>query len=282
MASSIWKGHISFGLVSIPIILYSAEKRSELRFHLLDSRNKSRIHYERINDETGKEVPWNKIVKAFEYDKNSYVILNEEDFKRAAPKATKTIDIKNFVNYNEMSFMYFERPYYLAPDKAGEKGYVLLREALKKTKKVAIAKIIIRERQHLAAILPMENALILNLLRFKQELLPAKDFPIPQENIKAYHLLANELKMAESLVESMTENWNPAQYHDDYRDTLMKWIEARTKQGKTTHAKKSAVREEEPTKTLDFMSALKKSLANAKRTPPKSHTKSHHKSSRSK
>lgn len=281
MPSSIWKGHISFGLVSIPIILYSAEKRHELRFHLLDSRNQSRIHYERINDENGKEVPWDKIVKAFEYDKNSYVVLSPEDFKLAAPKATKTIDIKNFVNYSDISFMYFEKPYYLTPDKAGEKGYSLLRETLKKTKKVAIAKIVIREREYLAAILPMENALVLNLLRFAQEVLPLKDFNIPEGNLKDYHILPNELKMAEALVESMSEKWNPKQYHDDYREALMKWIEQKTTHGKTKRTKKSAD-EEIPAKTLDFMAALKKSLANAKRTPAKSHAKHHHKPGRAK
>jgi len=282
MPSSIWKGHISFGLVSIPIVLHSAEKRQELRFHLLDSRDQSRIHYERINDTTGKEVPWDKIVKAFEYDKNSYVVLNPEDFKRAAPKATKTIDIKNFVNYSDINFMYFEKPYYLAPDRAGEKGYALLRETLKKTKKVAIAKIVIREREYLAAILPMENALVLNLLRFAQEILPTKEFNIPEGDLKDYHILPNELKMAEALVASMTAKWQPKLYHDDYRDALMKWIEQKTlHHGKTKKAKVTA-EEKTPAKTLDFMAALKKSLANAKRTPSKSHAKQHHKPSRHK
>jgi len=170
MQRPIWKGHISFGLVSIPVSLYSAEKRVDLHFHMLDSRNLKRIRYERVNDDTGKEVPWTQVVKAFEFDKNNYVILSDDDFKQAAPKAIKSIDIEDFTNLSDIDYLYFERPYYLVPDKSGEKGYVLLREGLKKTKKVGIAKVVIRAKQYLAAVMPGEYSLILNLLRFNQEL----------------------------------------------------------------------------------------------------------------
>jgi DNA end-binding protein Ku len=268
MTNPIWNGHISFGLVNIPISLYSAEKRSEIRFHLLDSRNKAKIHYERINDETGQEVPWNKIVKAFEYDKKNYVVLDQEDFKRAAPEATKSIDIENFVRLSEIEPIYFERPYLLVPEKAGEKGYVLLREVLQKTKKVAVAKVVLRERQYLAILMPIDNALMINLIRFKQELRSFTEFHLPEENIKAYKISSQELKMAEQLVESMTSRWKPEQYHDDYREALMQWIEQ-----KATHKKsprKTKVKEELPDNVMDFMAALKKSLQKTKKTSTKS------------
>jgi DNA end-binding protein Ku len=268
MANAIWKGHIAFGLVSIPIALYTAEKRTELHFHLLDSRNQARVRYERINDETGKEVPWDKIVKAFEFDKNNYVVLSNEDFKRAAPTATKTIDIENFVNLEDINPTYFERPYYLVPDKVGEKGYVLLRETLHNTKKVGIAKVVIREKQYLAALMPMSHALVLNLLRFKQELIAMNEFPMPDQNLKNYHITDTELKMAEQLVASMTQSWQPEIYHDDYRETLLNWIEEKASQGRKKKPKEKIV-EQASAKTIDFMAALKKSLENTKKAPAK-------------
>lgn len=268
MTNPIWNGHISFGLVNIPISLYAAEKRSEIRFHLLDSRNKAKIHYERVNDDTGQEVPWNKIVKAFEYDKKNYVVLNQDDFKRAAPEATKSIDIENFVHLSEIEPIYFERPYLLVPEKTGEKGYVLLREVLQKTAKVAVAKVVLRERQYLSVVMPIANALMLNLIRFKQEIKPFNEFHLPEENIKKYKISPQEIKMAEKLVESMTSRWKPEQYHDDYREALMQWIEQ-----KATHKKsqrKPKVKEELPENVMDFMAALKKSLQKTKKLSTKS------------
>lgn len=262
----IWKGHISFGLVSIPVEVYSAEKRTELHFHLLDSRNKARIHYSRINDETGKEVPWDKIVKAFEYSKDKYVILDDADFKQAAPAVTKTIDIESFVNINEIDYVFFEKPYYLVPEKTGEKGYILLRETLKKTKKVGIAKVVIREKQYLAAILPVKNAILLNLLRFNQEIRPLEDFHFPDKSLKTYRISDKEIAMAEQLVKGMSGKWEPEAYHDDYREKLLKWIEKKRKtRNKTVTAEKEVSYADN---TIDFMAALKKSLESVKHAEP--------------
>ncbi len=271
MTNPIWNGHISFGLVNIPISLYSAEKRTELHFHLLDVRNQARVRYERINDDTGKEVPWNKVVRAYELEKNNYVVLNDEDFKRAAPEATKTIDIETFVDQAEIDPIYFERPYYLVPDKVGEKGYVLLRETLRKTKKVAIAKVVIREKQYLAALIPIEHALVLNLIRFQQELRSLSEFSIPDKNLKAYKVQPQELKMAEQLVESMVQKWQPSHYHDDYREALLKWIEKKVSQGKIKKPPKIKEEEAIPANVIDFMAALKGSLKNVKKKSLNNH-----------
>ncbi len=273
MTNAIWKGHITFSLVSIPIALYSAENRTELHFHLLDSRDQARVRYERINDETGKEVPWDKVIKAFEFDKNNYVVLSSEDFKRAAPKEIKTIDIENFVYMDEINPIYFERPYYLIPDKGGEKGYVLLRETLTKNKKIAIAKVVIRDKQYLAALMPLENALVINLLRFQQELISMENFAFPTKDAKDYNLNPSELKMAEQLIDTMTEKWQPEKYHDDYREKLFKWIEEKAS---TQKVKKPQEKEEAgAAKTIDFMAALKKSLEAKGKIKDKTNAKFH-------
>ncbi len=268
MADAIWKGHISFGLITIPISIYSAEKHAELHFHFLDSRNQARVRYERINEETGKQVPWNNIVKALEITKDNYVILDEEDFKHAAPKSTKMINIENFINHAEIDPIYFERPYYLVPDPSAEKGYVLLRETLERTQKIAIAKIVIREKQHLAALLPMKNALILNLLRFQQQLYAPEDFSIPGEEIETYNITLQELKMAEELINNRSQKWAPEKYHDDYQAALFKWINKKISESRIK--KTNEIREETPSsKTTDFMLALKRSLQNVKRKTSK-------------
>jgi DNA end-binding protein Ku len=279
MQNPIWKGNISFGLVSISVALYSAEKRFDLHFHLLDSRDKARIHYARINDETGKEVPWDQIVKGYEYNKNNYVILKPEDFKRAAPEVTKTIEIKEFVNSDEIDYIYFDKPYYLIPEKSGEKGYVLLREGLKKENKTGIGKVVIREKEYLAAVMAKDDALILHLLRFYQEVKQADEFILPQKPLKSYHISEKEIKMAQQLIDGMTEKWKPESYHDDYRDALRKWIEDKYSHGKKVHVEK---KEEEPVmgKTLDFMAALKKSLKDVKKESSKVSSSHKHKTMR--
>ena len=214
------------------------------------------------------------LLNAFEFDKNNYVVLSKEDFRQAAPKATKTIDIENFINIDEITPVYFERPYYLIPDKGGEKGYVLLRETLKNNKKVAVAKVVIREKQYLAILMPMGDALILNLIRFKQELLPISDFSVPTQKLKDYHITPAELKMAEQLVNSMTEKWHPEKYHDDYRETLLKWIEEKASKAKIKKPKEA---EPETAKTIDFMAALKRSLEKTNKKSIKDTTHPHHK-----
>src|SRR5687768_6241532 len=165
MARPIWKGHISFGLVNVPVTLYSGEQRADLSFRLLDSRNAARIRYERVNEETGEEVPWDKIIKGYEYDNGNYVLLSDEEIENASPELTRTIEIEQFVDMQDIDVRYFDKPYVLVPDKKGEKGYVLLREAIREAGKAGIAKVVIRARQYLAALIAQGDALVLQLLR---------------------------------------------------------------------------------------------------------------------
>lgn len=257
----IWKGHISFGLISIPIEILSAEKRNDLHFVLLDSRNKARIYYQRMNEETGEEVPWNEIVKAYEAKDNGYVIMEEEDFKRAAEntEVAQVIGIEDFVDHDHVNPIYYEKPYYLVPGKGGEKGYVLLHEVLKNTHKVAIAKVVIRTRQYLAAVLPYENSLILDLLHFDQELRKPDEYELPEMDLKKHKVTPKELQIAEQLVESMTVKWKPQKYHDEYRETLRNYIKEKMKTGVPPKKEKHA-RPAKGAKVIDFVDLLKKSL----------------------
>lgn len=263
----IWKGHISFGLVNVPVTLYPAEKRAELSFHLLDSANTSRVRYERVNTETGEEVPWNRIVKGFEYDKGSYVLISDEDFKRAAPEATKTIDIESFVDLDDIDPIFFDKPYYLEPGKSGAKGYVLLRETLRETNKVGIARVVIRTRQYLAAMAPRENALVLNLMRYQVEVRPLKELDLPGTP-SSVKVTKQELKMAHTLVESMSRPWDPSEYEDEYRKTLMDWIEKRIESGDFERAPEADEPEDAPA-PINLMEALKKSVAKSSKPATK-------------
>jgi DNA end-binding protein Ku len=260
MAQAIWKGHISFGLVSIPVALYSGERRTDLHFRMLDSRNQARIRYERVNDDTGDEVPWEEIVKGFEYDKGNYVLLSPEDFEQAAPETTRSIDIESFVDLAEIEYRYFEKPYYLVPtDKP--KGYVLLRDTLAAADMAGIAKVVIRSRPHLAALIASGDALVLNMLRFQQELRSADDFKLPTGERKSYKISKKEQDMARQLVESMSAAWDPSAYHDDYRQALLDYIERKAKKGKTAAepgAKKTA---KKSAKVIDLTERLRKSVA---------------------
>ncbi|MBA2654673.1 MAG: Ku protein [Gammaproteobacteria bacterium] len=255
----IWKGQISFGLINIPVELYSAAKKTDLQFKLLDSRNKAKVRYERVNEKTGRDVPWSEIVKAYEVDKKNYVILEEEDFKNAAIENTQTFEIEDFIDRKSLDCTYFEKPYYLVPTQRSEKGYVLLREVLKKKEEVAIGKVIIRTRQYLAALLPHDDVLMLNILRFAEELRDTTGLNVPKGGIKEYKITAKEVEMAEKLVESMTVKWNPKKYHDNYRDALMAWIKKKAKHG---HIPMPAKQEEEgkSAEIVDFMELLKKSI----------------------
>ncbi len=266
MARPIWKGHISFGLVNVPVVLFSAERRTDLQFNLLDSRNHARIRYERVNEVTGEEVPWRDVVKGYEYDDGSYVLLDEEDFKRAAVEATQTVEIKAFVDKDAIDHVYFDRPYYLLPGKKGEKGYVLLRETLKRSKKVGIAKVVIRARQHLAALIPMEHALVLDLLRFAQELRGFEDFEFPSGSLKEYKVSTQEIELGRKLIEAMTADWEPEQYHDEYRDALMKWIDKKIESGEIEPAAPAGEEEEEEgPDIINLTEQLKKSVAQSKK-----------------
>jgi DNA end-binding protein Ku len=268
-ARPIWTGAISFGLLNIPVQLMPAERHVDLRFHLLDSRNKQRVRYERVNAETGEEVPWKDIVKAFEYRKGSYVVLEEEDLREAAPDSKESVDIEAFIDPTELSLKYFDRPYYLVPTRKAEKGYVLLRETLREQKKGGLARVVIRTREYLALVLPEDAALVLFLLRFPQELVEAEEYAFPDASLRSYKIAPRELEMAQQLVASMTQPWKPNEHRDEFRERLRKVIEARTRKG--GRKVKAAVSEPaEPTSAnvVDFMALLRKSIEDKRRTPP--------------
>lgn len=261
MARPIWKGHISFGLINIPVTLYPAEQRSELRFNLIDARNNAKVRYQRVNDRTGAEVPWENIVKGYEYDENEYVLLGDADFKQADVKATQTIEIEDFVPLEKLDPMYFDKPYYLVPAKAGVKGYVLLRETLKKTKKAGVARVVIRTREYIAALYPKGRALVLDLLRYASELRNEPDDDFPSENIEEFKVSAREIEMAERFIEAMTGTWQPEKYKDQYRERLLAWIEKKAKTGMVKVAEEEPVAEEAAsTMPEDIMQLLRKSL----------------------
>ncbi len=262
MARPIWKGSISFGLVNIPISLHTAEERSELHFKMLDKRNNSEIHYKKINAETGEQVPAEDIVKGYKYSGEDYVVLTDEDFKRAAVEATQMIEIADFVPLESIEYKYFEKPYYVVPGKKAEKGYVLLREVLKRTGKVAISKVVIRSRQYLAALIPQGDALVLNIMRYYDELRDPAEYNFPEGSIEQYKVSEKELQIAEMLVESMTSEWDPRQYHDDYREALMKWIEKKAEAGGAMPPQEVETKKETG-KVVDMMDLLKKSVEQA-------------------
>lgn len=269
MSHAIWKGHISFGLVNIPVVLYSAEKPNDLHFKLLDSKNLAKIHYQRVNEDTGKEVAWDNIVKGYEYDDGQYVVLTNEDFDEVASKNLKLIEIEDFIPKDAISFVFFETPYYLLPDKRGEKGYVLLREILSKTKKVGIARVMIRSRQYLAAIIPYGDAVVLNIIRYAHELKKPKEFELPDKDIASYKISKKEMEIAQQLVESMTTSWKPEHYKDEYHDALLKLIDTRVASGKQISHKKSKKVTVKQTNVVDFMELLKKSVQQKKKTASK-------------
>jgi DNA end-binding protein Ku len=267
MARSIWKGSISFGLVNIPVGLYSAEKSKELHFHLLDRRNLAPVHYQRVNAETGKEVPWEDTVRGFEFEPKRFVVLSDDDLKRANPESTQTIEIIDFVDLAEISPVQFEKPYYLAPERRGAKSYALLRETLRRTGKAGIAKVVVRTRQYLAAVVPYDDAIVLDLMRFQDELRDASELDLPAGK---QGLTEKELKMAERLVESMIDAWDPARYRDDYRVDLKALIDARVAAGELEAGKaKATPRRPSRGKVVDLMQLLKRSVdEGGRRRPP--------------
>lgn len=262
----IWKGNVSFGLVTIPISLFPMEKRSDLSFRLLDRRDHSGIRYQRVNEATGKEVPWEEIVKAYEYSEDQFIEMSDEDFERAEIESSHSIDITDFVPRADVDDSYFDKPYVAVPAKKSEKGYVLLREALAKNDCVGIAKVAIRTREHLAALLPKGDALVLVLLRFAHELRPLSAFDLPRGSLESYRVTDRELTLAEQLVQSMVAEWKPERYKDEYRDALLAYIEQKADKG---HVK---VRKEAPDRpasqssnVVDLAALLRESMkGNAK------------------
>lgn len=263
MQRALWKGAISFGLVHIPVELFSAENADELKLSMLDRRNFAPVGYKRINKETGKEVVWDNIVKGYEYEKGEFVVLTEEDLKQANVEATQTIDIVSFVEAREVPLTYYERPYYLAPIKGGEKVYTLLRETLHRADKVGVAQIVIRTKQHLAALFAMEQVIVLNTLRYADELRSPTDLALPAARSSRTGPSDKEIQMALSLVEGMTDTWDPARFHDTYREDVLALVKKKVKahQTKTITSSEPAPRPQPSAQVIDLTALLKHSIA---------------------
>lgn len=252
---SIWKGSISFGLVNIPVKMYTASQEKEFKFVLLHKKDHSQIRYARICKAEDKEVPWNEIVKGFEYEPGEFVVLTEEDFQKANLKKTKSLEITDFVNEEEIDPIYYSKPYFLEPEKNAEKAYNLLREALQKSQKVGIVEFVIHNREHIAVIKPFENALILNELRYEEEIIHADELELPAPK----KIPEKELDIAIQLIDNMTTRFNLAKYKDTYSEEIRKIIHQKAK-GKKIHPKGN---EPKPSKVVDIMSLLKESLEKA-------------------
>ncbi len=253
---AIWKGAIAFGLVNIPVKMFSATQGSELDLDMLDSKDHARIRYQRVNENTGKEVPWERIVRAYDHE-GRYVVVSDEDMKAAAAEKTGTISVQEFIPEEEVPGKYFEKPYYLAPEKSGARAYVLLRDALKKSKKVAVASFVMRTKEHPGLLVPDGDVLILNQLRFAEEVRDPKDLDIPS-NIK---IPPAELKLALSLIEQGSGEFDITRYKDTYSAQLKKMIQAKAK-GKELPVKEMKVVH---TKSEDLMEQLKASLNTRKK-----------------
>jgi DNA end-binding protein Ku len=273
---AIWKGSISFGLVNIPIALYPATRKEDLKFRLLRGSDMSPVNYKRVAEKDGKEVPWDQIVKGFEYEKGKFVVLGEKDFQRVDLEATQTVDIQDFVDVEEIDPMYFYKPYYLEPQKGGDKAYVLLREALADGKKVGIAKVVIKTRQYLAGVKALKHVLVLELMHFAEELSESDKLNVP----KSLELGKREKDMAKALVDSMSSKWDPEKYHDDYREALMEVIEEKVESGGKEIEEKPKTKAPS-TKVIDLVAVLQESLAKSqgakKKAPSKAKAKPAHK-----
>jgi DNA end-binding protein Ku len=253
MARALWKGSLAFGLVNIPVELHTAVRDSRPRFRMLHAKDKSPVKFERVCAREGKPVAWEDLVKGYEYQKGHFVVLSKEDFKQAALEKRRTVDIRNFVNGEEIDDRFFETSYYLTPQKGGERSYALLREAIRQTKLVGIATIVLRDAQHLAALEVKGDAMVLTMMRYAEELVEIDEYSFPA----AGNIRQPELKMARTLVEQLADRWDPSQYTDEYRANLMKIIKAKMK-GKTVELHET----EEPrsAEVVDLMERLRQSL----------------------
>jgi DNA end-binding protein Ku len=252
---AIWTGSLGFGLVNIPIKLYSAVEDSTLDLDMLDKKDHAHIKFLRVNEKTGKEVKWENIVKGYDLD-GKYVILSDEDFQKASPEKTKHIEILQFVNQEEVDSMYYESPYYLAPEKTGTKAYALLRDALQKAGKAGLGTYVLRNKENIGLIKVSGDALVLNKMRFGEEIRSTEELKLPEANPKAA-----ELKMAMALIDQLTEKFDISKYHDTYSEELMKLIKAKAK-GKTVAPAPLKVVH---SKSKDLMSQLKASLEGGKK-----------------
>jgi DNA end-binding protein Ku len=248
---AIWTGAIGFGLVNIPVRIFSATMDHELDLDMLDKKDHSRIRYKRVNEGTGKEVAWENIVKGYDYN-GKYIILTDEDFEAASPKKNKIIEVSRFVEEHDIESIFFETPYYLEPQKAGEKAYALLREALKKSGKVGLASFVLRTKESLCVLKPIDNGIVLNKIRFAREIRDMKELALPA----ASSIKPSELKMATELIKHLTGPFQIEKYKDTYKDELLRLIRAKAKGKKTTEPKLRVIHG----KSQDLMEQLKASL----------------------
>ena len=274
-----WNGSISFGLVTIPVALYPATRREELSFRLLRKSDQSPVNYKRVAEADGKEVPWEDIVKGYEFEKGKFVVLKEEDFKRVdLEAAAQSIDIMDFVAEDEINPMYFQKPYFLEPQKGGDKPYALLRDALKDSGKIGIAKVVIRTREHLAGVRAQGDVLVLEIMHFSDELVDAEELKPP----KTGSVKEREINMAKKLIDGMTSKWDPEKYKDEYKTQLMAMIEEKVKHPNQKLPTPKA--NKKPSNVIDLMSVLEESLSHTKSgkrstskpAPKAKSTKTHH------
>ena len=266
MAHMIWKGAISFGLVHVPVQLYPATQSERIGFNLLDKRTIDPIGYKQINKRTGKEVTRDNIVRGFEYEKGKYVVLSDTEIRSANPESTQTVDILAFVDAPEVSFFFLDTPYYLVPDRKGEKVYALLREAMKSSGKIGIANVVMHNKQHLAALIATGPVLVLNTLRRGDEVRSPEELKLPAEGSKAAGITSRELDMAKKLIDDMSTSFDPASYHDTFHDDILALVDKKIRAGKTEEIDETEPAEEKPRSAdiLDLSELLKRSLGRGK------------------
>lgn len=265
MPRSNWKGNISFGLVSIPIILYTVEnKKADISFHQIDKRDNSRIKYQRINVNTGKNVPWEDITRGYEYDKETTIPVPDKVLKKVAGEHSRTIDIQNFIEKNQLNIFSIERNYYILPDEKGKgvKGYVILRDALEDLHKIGIAKVIISTKEYLCALIPSDNMIMLSLLKYDNEIRKASEFSLPAKELSHYKITNKEIDMAKQLIKTMSSKWHPDKYIDEYQVAIHEWVNETVNH--LPH-KKTKSQKHTPSNIINFADLLKRSLDKNKR-----------------
>ena len=264
MARAFWKGSISFGLVEIPVILKSALKEKDLSFSLLDRKDFSPVGNKRYNKNTGRDVPWDEVVRGFEYEPDEFVVLTDEELRRANVGASESIEILEFVDAEEIEPVFYETPYYIEPLRRASKSYALLRSALEKSGKVGVARVVLRTRQRLAAVMVREQVLVLDLMRYAYELRSPGEVRVPPRSAKGAGVSETEIRMAEQLIAGMTGKWNPTKYKDEYRADVMGLVRRKVRAGQThTIVEPEDTRERRPARSevMDLMPLLKQSIA---------------------
>lgn len=265
MRRSNWKGHISFGLVSIPIELFNShDPTSDISFKQINTKTGNKIRYKRTDVETDKEVPWEQIGKGYEYEKNTIIPVEENELKRVAGENAHTIAIEEFIDKKNINFLNIDKTYYLVPDKKGEKGYIILREALKSTNKVGIAKVIITTKEYLAAVATFDNAIVLHLLHYQDEIRQLTDLDIPNDDIKKYKVSSKEIEVAKKLINAMSAKWKPEKFQDEYKLAIKKWLNEKIHHLPETTMRKRSASTKTSSNVVSFVDLLKKSLANNK------------------